>query len=171
MGLPSWQSSPATPGGQRQAPVAESQVPPFWQRQARLQFFPKVLAGQAGAREDGEAQPAAPAVHSRCIEYPRAGTRRAFSPTALQRDSLWLQRMPVQPAGQSQAVSSALHVAPFWQSSQVRLQSGPNVCSRQTATRGAAGEKPSPRLLQHLTELGQRNSLCAAAAELNGSVL
>lgn len=73
MGLPSWQSSPATPGGQRQAPVAESQVPPFWQRQARLQFFPKVLAGQAGAREDGEAQPAAPAVHSRCIEHPEQG--------------------------------------------------------------------------------------------------
>lgn len=54
--------------------------------------------------------------------------------------SLWLQSRPVQPAGQWQPLPSALQVAPFWQSSQVRLQSGPNVCSRQTATRGTAGE-------------------------------
>lgn len=105
-----------------------------------------VGAGRAGWGERGWRGSAG--CHSRCLEHLGAGTRRAFSPAALQQDSLWLQRMPVQPAGQSQAVSSALHVAPFWQSSQVRLQSGPNVCSRQTAMRGAAGEKPSPRLLR-----------------------
>lgn len=46
--LPSSQWGPATPGGQRQAPVLGSQVPPFWQRQAWLQLLPKVPAGQAG---------------------------------------------------------------------------------------------------------------------------
>lgn len=39
--------------------MAGSQVPPFWQRQVRLQFFPKVPTGQAGGRERGKAQPVA----------------------------------------------------------------------------------------------------------------
>lgn len=44
---PSSQWAPLTPGGQRQAPDTGSQVPPFWQVQGELQFFPKVSGGQA----------------------------------------------------------------------------------------------------------------------------
>lgn len=154
MDLPSWQNSPATPGGQRQAPVAGSQVPPFWQRQLRLQFLPKVPAGQAGAREGGEVS--GPAQH-------RSGDPRA----PRQPHSLWLQRTPVQPAAQSQPVPSAVQVPPFRQSWQVRLQSGPNVRSRQTATRGAAGQEPP----LGTAESGQGNPRVQAVAKLNASVL
>lgn len=44
---PSSQRAPPTPGGQRQAPVVGSQVPPFRQPQEKLQFFPKVSGGHA----------------------------------------------------------------------------------------------------------------------------
>lgn len=106
--------------------------------------------GRLGGEREGKLS-RLPQTHAQ----PAARARRAFSPAALRHHSLWLQRMPVQPAGHSQPVSSASHVAPFWQSSQVRLQSGPNVCSRQTATRSAAGEEPSPRLPRPLGEFGQ----------------
>lgn len=141
---PSWQSSPATPGGHRQAPLAGSQVPPFWHRQLWLQLLPKVPAGQAGEGEEDEAQPG----HSLAGLPPEHSLEQR---TELH--SLWLQSTPVQPAAQRQPLPSALQVAPFWQSSQVRLQSGPKVCSRQTATRGTTGEN-TPRLMQHPGQFG-----------------
>lgn len=128
---PSWQSSPATPGGQRQAPVAGSHVPPFWHRQLWLQLLPKVPAGQAGEGEGDDAQPGCSLAGLHALHIQSRGQSC---------HSLWLQSTPVQPGGQRQPLPSAVQVAPFLQSSQVRLQSGPNVCSRQTATRGTAGE-------------------------------
>lgn len=46
--------------------------------------------------------------------------------------SLSLQIMPVQPGKQMHPLFSLLHVPPFIQSSQLKLQSLPNVLSRQT---------------------------------------
>lgn len=109
--------------------MAGSQVPPFWQRQLWLQLVPKVPAGQAGEGEGDGAQPG----------HGLAGLHSPERRTELH--SLWLHSTPVQPAAQRQPLPSAPQAAPFWQSSQVRLQSGPNVCSRHTATTGTTGEK------------------------------
>lgn len=61
--------------------------------------------------------------------------------------SLSLQMSPVQPSGQSQPSRLGRQVPPFLQSSQVKLQSGPKVSSRQTGgriERGASEPGPWP---------------------------
>lgn len=92
-------------------------------------------------------------------------------PAPLQRHSLWLQSSPLQPAGQSQPVPSALHVPPFWQSSHVRLQSGPKVFSRQTATRGAVVRHHPQGCSSNAGSLGRETLMLQPPAKLTASVL
>jgi len=60
--------------------------------------------------------------------------------------SLWLQMMPVHPGEQTQPLFSLVHLPPFIQSSQLKLQSLPKVLSRQTE------RKKYRRLSEHQTK-------------------
>ena len=99
-----------------------------------------------------------------CHAGPRApGPCPPHSPAPIAA-SLSLQTSPVQPSGQSQLSNVGRQVPPFLQSSQVKLQSGPKVSSRQTGgriERGASEPGPSPWTLPREGDTGHPRAMQA----------